>query len=133
MMVADQPVLAWRWLAIAAAVLGLIAVLLGAMGSHAVDLTAAGAEQRWNTALQIHYFQAAALMALASLSASQAGGNRLLLPGLLQLSGTLLFCGNLYLRALQIELLPGWITPAGGLILLTGWLLLIAILLKNSR
>lgn len=133
MRVSGQPVTAWRWLAIAAAVLGLTAVLFGAVGSHAVDLAAAGAEQRWNTALQIHFFQAAALMALAGLSASQSGGKLWFMSGLLQLSGTLLFCGNLYLRALQIELLPGWVTPTGGLVLLAGWLLLVVILLKKLR
>jgi uncharacterized membrane protein YgdD (TMEM256/DUF423 family) len=141
-----QPVAAWSWLALAAALLGFSAVLLGAAGSHAVDLSDAAAAQRWTTALQIHYFQAAALMALAALAAAQAGSHpaaissaqqatkagakSLLLPGYLQLLGTVLFCGSLYLRALQIDWLPGWITPMSGLILLAGWLLLIGVLMR---
>lgn len=141
MVAAGQPAAAWRWLALAAALLGFSAVLLGAAGSHAIDLSGASAAQRWNTALQIHYFQAAALMALAALLASPSNSSSsslpaagmitrlLLLSGCIQLLGTLLFCGSLYLRAVQIESLPGWITPSGGLVLLAGWLLLIGLLL----
>lgn len=138
-----QPVAAWRWLALAAALLGFSAVLLGAAGSHAIDLGAALAAQRWNTALQIHYFQAAALLALAALAApgaalhssnhskSATSVKLLLLPGWIQLLGSLLFCGSLYLRALGLEVLPGWITPAGGLVLLGGWLLLAGLLVRK--
>lgn len=140
-----RPVATWRWLALCAALLGFSAVLLGAAGSHAIDLSTASAAQRWNTALQIHYFQAAALLALAALAAVRsaalaepnsttgqnavAGGKVLLLSGWIQALGTLLFCGSLYLRVLKIEVLPGWITPMGGLVLLSGWLLLIGSLL----
>lgn len=152
MMATGQPVAAevatWRWLALAAALLGFFAVLLGAAGSHAIDLSAASAAQRWNTALQIHYFQAASLLALSALSAISAGrasgpssppaaarsqANLLLLSGCIQLLGTLIFSGSLYLRAVQIERLPGWITPLGGLILLAGWLLLIGLLTRKIR
>ena len=145
MTTAVQPAVAWRWLALAAALLGFSAVLLGAAGSHAINLSTAAAAQRWNTALQIHYFQAAALLALAALSVAQSvlrsvpisstqhttttGSELLLVPGWIQLLGTLLFCGSLYLRALQINVLPGWITPLGGLTLLSGWLLLIVLLI----
>ncbi len=118
---AQQQPATWRWLALAAAVLGLSAVALGAVGSHAIQLVDAAAEHRWEIALQIHYFQAAALLALAALSATIPAGRRLLVPGLLQLLGTLLFSGNLYLRAVANEILPGWITPMGGSILLLGW------------
>jgi uncharacterized membrane protein YgdD (TMEM256/DUF423 family) len=141
MMAAVQPVATWRWLAVAAALLGFSAVLLGAAGSHAIDLSAATAAQRWDTALQIHYFQAAALLALAAFAAARsaapaephaitgpdasAGVKVLLLSGWVQALGTVVFCGSLYLRVLQIEALPGWITPMGGLVLLSGWLLLL--------
>jgi len=123
----------WRWLALAAAVLGLSAVLLGAAGSHAIELADAVAEQRWSVALQIHYFQAGALMALAALAAALPGGRQLFIPGLLQILGTLLFSGSLYLRALQIDAFPGWITPAGGMVLLLGWAILILIFIMNRN
>lgn len=120
-----------RWLAIAAALLGLSAVAFGALGSHAIQLADAPAENRWAIALQIHYFQAAALLALSALSATVPASRRLLVVGWLQLLGTLLFCGNLYLRAVAIDVLPGWITPMGGMILLLAWVGLILILIKK--
>lgn len=127
----QQPAGVWRWLALAAALLGLSAVALGAVGSHAIPLADATAEHRWAMALQIHFFQAAALLALAALSAASPVGQKLLIPGLLQLLGTLLFCGNLYLRAAAIDTLPGWLTPLGGMILLLGWAGLILILIRK--
>ena len=138
----------WRWVALAGALLGFTAVLLGAIGSHAIDLSGDAALRRWNVALQIHFFQAAALLALAGLQAAVQGGNSrfdtagssaasfkahgparwLNWIGGLQFTGTLLFCGSLYLRSAQPPGLPGWITPAGGLVLLAGWLLLLVML-----
>jgi uncharacterized membrane protein YgdD (TMEM256/DUF423 family) len=38
--------------------------------------------------------------------------------------GVLFFCGSLYLRASGIEFLPGPLTPAGGIVLMLGWVLL---------
>jgi len=119
----------WRGLAVCAALLGLAAVLLGALGSHAIKLDDAAARNRWDIALQIHYFQAAALMALAALSATGVIGRKLRVPAWLQISGSLLFCGSLYLRAGGLDWLPGWITPAGGLVLLSGWALTILALI----
>ena len=121
----------WRWLAMAAAVLGFSAVLLGATGSHAVKLETAAAEHSWAIALQIHYFHAAALLALAALSAAVPTPTLLWLPGLLQVLGTLGFSGSLYLKAAQVSLLPGWVTPASGMALLISWLCLIAILISS--
>jgi uncharacterized membrane protein YgdD (TMEM256/DUF423 family) len=133
---ADQPQATgsgWLGLALIAAPMGLTAVLLGAVGSHAVSLNDATAQNRWDIALQIHYFQAAALLALAALSATQVAGRKLLLPGLVQAFGTVLFSGSLYLRAIEVAWLPGWITPAGGLVLLSGWLVLMLSLIKSGR
>ncbi len=139
----------WRRLALAAGALGFTAVLLGAAGSHAIDLGSDAAARRWNIALQIHFFQAAALLALAACVAGlcvgraalpaedQAVGHGpsgwLLRAGWLQFTGTLLFSGSLYLRAAGLFVLPGWITPLGGLTLLAGWLLLMLMLVTKVR
>lgn len=128
MMPKGQPAPAWRWLALCAAFLGLTAVLLGAAGSHAIDLSGEDSARRWSTALQLHYFQAAALLALAALGAVLSSQRRWLLPGWIQFTGTLMFCGSLYLRAIHVDWLPTWITPLGGLVLLAGWGLLIVML-----
>ena len=121
----------WRGLALAAALLGLCAVLLGAIGSHAIELSGEQARQRWDIALQIHYFQAAALLALAALCASAATNRKLLWPGWMQVLGTLVFCGSLYLRAAGMTGLPGFVTPAGGLVLIFGWSTLLVMLVLS--
>jgi uncharacterized membrane protein YgdD (TMEM256/DUF423 family) len=121
----------WRWLAMAAAVLGFSAVLLGATGSHAVKLETAAAERSWAIALQIHYFHAASVLAIAALSAAVPARPLLWIPGSLLALGTLVFSGSLYLKAAQVELLPGWVTPAGGMVLLIAWLCLILILIRK--
>lgn len=121
----------WRWLAMAAAVLGFSAVLLGATGSHAVKLDTAAAERSWAIALQIHYFHATALLALAALSAAVPSRPLLWLPGLLLALGTVGFSGSLYFKAAQFSLLPGWVTPVGGMVLLVAWLCLILILIRK--
>ncbi len=127
----------WRRLALAAALLGLSAVLLGAVGSHAIALGDAAAEQRWSVALQIHYFQAAALLALVALAAAQADDRKFYWPGFLQVLGTLLFCGTLYLRALPpswiSSWIPGWIAPIGGILLLLGWCSLLLVLIRKPH
>lgn len=120
---------AWRGLALSAALLGFTAVLLGALGSHAVQLDDAAARHSWDIALQMHYFQAAAIMALAALSATQVAGSKLQLTGWLQVLGTAVFSGSLYLRAAEQGGLPGWITPTGGLILLLGWVCTVLVLI----
>lgn len=143
----------WRGLAAFAALLGFLAVLLGAVGSHAIDLADGAAERRWNIALQLHFFQAAALLALAACVAAvqspqteaDANGKRIglapfgrlptwmTIAGWVQAAGILLFSGSLYLRAAQLEVLPGWVTPSGGLVLLAGWLLLVLVLVVKPR
>lgn len=123
----------WRGLALAAALLGMCAVLFGAIGSHAIDLSEVLARQRWDIALQIHYFQAAALLALAALCASGATRGKLRWPGWLQVLGTLVFCGSLYLRAAGIAGLPEFVTPAGGLVLILGWASLVVMLVLSRQ
>lgn len=139
----------WRWLAIAGAMLALSAVFLGAAGSHVIGLDSDKARQSWAVAAQIHFFHAAAVLALAALSAAlstkllatgskstsgqPASAEYLLAPGWLLMLGTVLFSGNIYLRAGGITWFPGWLTPAGGVILMLAWLLLILILIRKMR
>jgi len=110
-----------RWLGVTAAAFGLAAVVLAALGAHAVPLSDASAASLWHTALEIHMFHAAALLAVAGLvmHGPVAGLAR---AGAVMALGTLLFSGSLYLRAAGIELLPGYFPPAGGLLLIASWL-----------
>ena len=61
----------WRITALIAALYGLLAVVLAALGAHLLPMNEPGAAKLWATALQMHLFHAAALLAVAALAASR--------------------------------------------------------------
>jgi len=121
----------WRGMALIAALYGLMAVVLAALGAHLLPANLEAAQSLWATALQMHIFHAVALLALAALSAYR-DSNLLRWSGFMMALGVLLFSGSLYLRAAGIEFLPGPLTPAGGFILMLGWALLIISLIRHN-
>ena len=106
-----------------AAINGLLVVLLGAFGAHAletrihVDLLAT-----WNTSVQYHMFHTLALLGVGLLQRDADNAARLNLVITLLLAGIVLFCGSLYLLALTSARWLGMITPLGGLLFLAAWL-----------
>lgn len=102
------------------AVLGFLAVLMGAFGAHALrarlspDLLAI-----WKTANEYHFYHALALL-LVGLLARQ-GKLGLDVPAACFLAGVLVFSGSLYVLALTGQRWLGAITPIGGLLFLAGW------------
>ncbi len=102
-----------------ASLLGGLAVLLGAFGAHALQLTTP--HSGWfETASQYHFYHSLALLILAVLP----------LPGrwrravaIAWVAGLLMFSGSLYLAAVE-WVRWFWLTPVGGVALLLGWLLL---------
>lgn len=116
-----------------AAILGAIAVALGAFGAHGLkELAEPATLGIFETAVRYHFYHVFALLALG-LVAHNTG----LKPSLLQwagrffLFGIAVFSGSLYL--LTASKVLGWgmnwlgaVTPIGGLGLIGGWLLLAA-------
>jgi uncharacterized membrane protein YgdD (TMEM256/DUF423 family) len=105
-----------------AAFAGFLAVLLGALGSHALRtrLEALGTTQFWQTGALYHLTHSVVLLVLAS---------RRPLPRLafyLIFFGMVLFSGSLYLLALSNARWLGAITPLGGLGMLFGWIALLS-------
>src|SRR3546814_20707974 len=66
------------------------------------------------------------LLGLAALvgSLAPAAARRAGIAAALFLAGTLLFCGSLYLKALDLAALTDPLAPAGGFLLMAGWLAL---------
>ena len=120
-----------RHLAILAAVYGFAAVLLAALGAHAVPLADTTALRLWDTALLIHFFHSAGMLAIASL-AIRFSTAAVAYSGWMMAGGTLLFSGSLYLRAAAIDAFPSFLAPMGGFVLLLAWVIL-AIALIVSR
>lgn len=117
-----------RPLALAAALLGLTAVVLAALGSHAIDMTAQPQLRYiWQTASMMQMFHAAALLALAALQADHPFLRR---GAWLLVAGTVVFSGSLYLRVL-LAMASAPLAPFGGVLLITGWFLLALALLRK--
>lgn len=101
------------------AILGFIAVALGAFGAHGLKDAFAlrpGAQGWWEKAT-LYQFVHVGIMLIVARSEPFAA-----LPWLLFCGGIILFSGSLYLLALTGALWLGAITPLGGLCFLAGWL-----------
>lgn len=125
---------------IAGALFGGLAVILGAFGAHGLQKITADEKllQGFQTAVQYQLYHALALLAVAIIY-DRFPDKLVKWSGILFILGIILFSGSLYLlTGLKINdsgltKIAGPITPAGGLILIAGWLfLLIGVLKKKS-
>lgn len=102
---------------------GLLAVALGAFGSHGLKSRVSEASLSvWQTAVQYHFYHTLMLLALVVLLQRSPLSGWLSASGGLLLVGLLLFCGSLYWLALGGPRWLGPITPLGGLCLMMAWL-----------
>lgn len=108
------------WFTGAAAMLGLLAVGLGAFAAHGLRLEAP-ASAWFETANRYHFYHALALLALAF---SQRSGSWFEAAAWSWFLGVLIFSGTLYAMALGAPRWFGAITPIGGLALMLGWLMI---------
>ena len=116
--------------AIIAAVFGILAVMLGAFGVHALrgQLDAA-ALQVWHTAVDYQFWHALALLGLAAAPPSRWRAAGSIAFG----TGIVLFCGSLYALALGAPRWIGAITPVGGLAFIAGWVCLGGAFWRSAR
>ena len=117
-----------------AALNGLLVVLLGAFGAHALE-TRIHAEllQTWNTSVQYHMFHTLALFALALLQGDRSAHAGLARARWLFSAGLALFCGSLYVLALSGATWIGMVTPLGGLLFLAGWMQLALVAFRSRH
>ena len=101
-----------------------IAVLAGALGSHALKahLTHLDSLSNFDLATGYMFYHGLALI-LLGLAKDRNPSVPFQLSGWLFVAGTILFQGNLYLISLTNVRSFSILTPAGGLCLLAGWLL----------
>lgn len=99
------------------ALVGLLAVALGAFGAHGIKALLAqnGTADIWEKAAFYHFIHAVMLFVLAERKPFQAG------PWWCFLVGIFFFSGSLYLLAATNVLWLGAITPLGGVSFLIGW------------
>jgi uncharacterized membrane protein YgdD (TMEM256/DUF423 family) len=103
------------------AVLGALAVVLGAFGAHALKERLGPEELAWwQTAVQYHGAHALAIV-LYGVFAERAGRKPWPAAPLFA-AGIVLFSGSLYAMALGAPRWLGAVTPLGGLAFIAGWL-----------
>ena len=119
-----------RLLVALGALSGAASVALGAAGAHVLGGLPEVAANWFRTALQYQQFHALGII-LAGLVAERAGNRWGLAAGGLMVVGTLLFSGNLYLRALADFHALHAVTPFGGGAFILGWLALAVGALKR--
>ena len=109
-----------RRLVTGGAILGGLAVALGAFGAHALQ-SRIGAEALgwWHTAVEYQMWHALAILAVGL-----SGLRWARLPAWLFAAGSVVFCGTLYAIALGAPRWLGAITPLGGLAMIVGWVVL---------
>ncbi len=106
------------------ALLGFLAVALGAFGAHALKSHLPPSSLAvFETGVRYQFMHALALLYVGTQAAAapRAGAR---LAGALFVAGTVLFSGSLYALAFSGVSLWGAVTPFGGLCFLAGWLAL---------
>lgn len=112
---------------------GLLAVMLGAFGAHALkNRLSSDLLVVYNTAVQYHFYHVFALALAALLLMQWPNSMALKISVCLFMAGLVLFSGSLYSLALSGVRLLGAITPLGGLAFIGGWLMLLVGIYKNA-
>ena len=120
----------------AAGLLGATGVAFGALGAHALRdfLLERGMTVAWETGARYHLFHAVALLGAGAWLRSAEGAvqRRLSWAAICWCVGTVLFSGSLYGLAAGGPPWLGPVTPLGGLILIAGWLWVVAAALAKE-
>lgn len=109
-----------------AAVLGMLAVAIGAFGAHGLDsiLTRHGRLATFETAVKYHFYHTLAIL-FAGLLQVQLQENKYLKYSVRSfLAGVIIFSGSLYILSLTNTGWLGAVTPFGGLAFILGWIFL---------
>lgn|SRR5574338_736910 len=125
---------------ISGALSGLLSILLGAFGAHALQdiVTDEKLLHGFQTGVQYQMYHALALLAVGILH-EKFPVKLLRWAGNLFISGIILFSGSLYLltalngKEENMVKVIGPVTPIGGTLFILGWLFLLIVFLKNTK
>ena len=125
-----------RWVFVGA-VLGGIAVILGAFGAHMLERLGVAAERldTWQTAVRYQMYHALAVLAMGILARLVATHQTLLdWSAGCMVGGVIIFSGLLYALVLTEQTIFGAIVPIGGASLIIGWILLaVAVIVSREE
>ena len=117
---------------IISSVSGMLAVMLGAFGAHALKdkLQSEGNLDTFQTAVQYQFYHTLALLGIAFLL-TKYESQWLNYAGYSMTFGILVFSGSLYILCFTGIKWLGAITPIGGLLFILGWAFLLTAALKT--
>jgi uncharacterized membrane protein YgdD (TMEM256/DUF423 family) len=121
-----------------AAVTGALAVVLGAFGAHSLrEVLSAEKVATWNTGVEYQFYHTFAILLVVAL-ADTIGARRSLTITYLFLAGMICFSGSIYLLATREATGMDWVlalgpvTPIGGLLFITGWVVMLLSVMKGK-
>lgn len=117
---------------LAGASLGALGVMIGAFGAHAwrATLEAQQRMETFETAVKYQFYHALALLLIGILMYNIK--HRLLhYASWSMIAGILIFSGSLYVLCWTQNAKWGAVTPIGGVLLILGWGILLAAIIKN--
>ncbi|MDF2159344.1 DUF423 domain-containing protein [Algoriphagus sp. CAU 1675] len=119
----------------AAAILGALAVGIGAFGAHGLkaSLMASGRLETFETAVKYHFYHSLALFLIGILSLIKPTWKTLSSSSVLMILGILIFSGSLYVLSLSGITWLGAITPLGGIAFILAWLSVFWAAFKDSN
>jgi uncharacterized membrane protein YgdD (TMEM256/DUF423 family) len=119
---------------ICGAMLGGLAVVLGAFGAHGLDdyLVEHNQAVNYETAVRYQMYHALALV-LVGLLAERQATSTLRVAGWCFVAGMVLFCGALYGVAIARISRLGMVAPIGGTLLIAGWAALAVAAFRRDR
>ena len=120
-----------RFFGVVGALMGLIWVILGALGAHLFTLLP-NAQQRFDLALRMLVVHALVLIILGTQQSTKHLPIRML-AGFAFTGGSVLFCSSLLALALGAPPFLSKLAPLGGILLMLGWGLWGLSLLRRSR
>ncbi len=107
------------------AVLGALAVVVGAFGAHGLEsILSDEMAGVFETGVQYHFYHALAILAVAAGSSALWGSRFCLWACRAWALGILIFSGSLYALVMTNIGWLGAITPIGGVAMIAGWVLL---------
>ncbi|MFC3414900.1 DUF423 domain-containing protein [Algoriphagus hitonicola] len=107
-----------------AAILGALAVGIGAFGAHGLEdiLAKNGRTETFETAVKYHFYHAITLLLVGILSNSRVGYLRgMSFSAINLIIGIIIFSGSLYILSITNITWLGAITPIGGIAFILGW------------
>lgn len=113
-----------------------LAIAFGAFGAHGLkEMVSERMLQNFETGVRYQMYSALGIMIIAIAAkligqTSSASEKKLAIGALLITIGTCIFSGSLYIMALTGATVLGAITPIGGVLMITGWIIVIARILK---